>query len=262
MQPEWHFCSDGKDYGPVSFAELRSLADAGRLLPTDILWNERLAEWMPAGELGELFPEPEEATVIISPDEANAEDPLGSLRLDVGTRPQKRGGQAPRVSPRFPRSARANNPKPFATNGKTSLKGRSKSKKWGTGWRLLIGGGLVACVTLVGVLFWNGSSVVQGVTGLSGALTGGGKAITLEQYQSVPRGALRFRVEDIFGSPLASTHDFEDVEQYGSNGEIFGSQFVNTFMLAYRLSDKPGKVAVFVFQGSSTNPPMVEKHVE
>jgi hypothetical protein len=52
------------------------------------------------------------------------------------------------------------------------------------------------------------------------------------------------------------------VERYGSSGQIFGSQFVNTFMLAYRLSDKPGKVAVFVFQGSSTNPPMVEKHIE
>lgn len=86
-------------------------------------------------------------------------------------------------------------------------------------------------------------------------------AITAEQFHSVPQGALRFRVEDIFGSPLHSTHDFEEVERFGSNGEIFGSEFVNTFLLAYKISGRPGKIAVFMFQGQSTNPPLVDKQI-
>lgn len=89
-----------------------------------------------------------------------------------------------------------------------------------------------------------------------------GKAITVEQFNSVPPGALRFIVEDVFGSPLHSTQDFDQVERYGSNGEIFGGEFVNTYMLAYRLSDRPGRIAVFVFQGHSTNPPLVDKQIQ
>lgn len=87
-------------------------------------------------------------------------------------------------------------------------------------------------------------------------------AITAEQFESVPRGALRFRVEDIFGSPLYSMHDCEEVERFGSNGEIFGSEFVNSFVLAYRVSDRPGRIAVFMFQGQSTNPTMVDKQLQ
>jgi hypothetical protein len=86
-------------------------------------------------------------------------------------------------------------------------------------------------------------------------------AINVEQFHSVPRGALRFRVEDVFGSPLQATHDVEMADSYGSNGEIFGGQLTNTFVLSYRVSDKPGTVAVFVFQGSSTNPPLVDKQL-
>lgn len=88
------------------------------------------------------------------------------------------------------------------------------------------------------------------------------KSITAEQFASVPQGALRFRVEDIFGSALHSTHNFEEIERFGSRGEIFGSEFVNTFMLAYRVSDRPGRIAVFIFQGPSTNPPLVEKQIQ
>jgi len=80
------------------------------------------------------------------------------------------------------------------------------------------------------------------------------KAINIEQFHSVPQGALRFRVEDVFGSLLEATHDVEMADSYGSNGEIFGGRLTNTFVLSYRVSDKPGAVAVFVFQGGSTNP--------
>jgi hypothetical protein len=253
MSPDWHYCSEGKDYGPVTFTELKQLVAEGKLLPTDMLWNERIAEWQSAGELPHLFPEEETATVVLIPDHPAEQDPLASLQFEVA-RPNKSDRKASGSS----RPSKANTSRP----SKVSVAGRRKPKHRSPGRRVLIFGGLVACVNLAGFFWWNGSSVVRGVTQLGGSLAGSGKAISLEQYQSVPRGALRFRVEDVFGSPLASTHDFEDVEQYGSNGEIFGSQFVNTFMLAYRLSDKPGKVAVFVFQGSSTNPPMVEKHIE
>ncbi len=90
---------------------------------------------------------------------------------------------------------------------------------------------------------------------------GTAKSITEEQFHSVPPGTQRFTVEDAFGPPLEATHDFEQVERFGSNGEIFGSENANTFVLSYRVSGRPGHIALFMFQGQSTNPPLVDKEI-
>lgn len=81
MASEWLYSRDGEDFGPVSSAELKQLAVTGKLLRTDLLWKEGMADWKPADQFPKLFPDEESASVII-PDEA-AEDPLASFKLDV-----------------------------------------------------------------------------------------------------------------------------------------------------------------------------------
>lgn len=56
MADEWHYSAGGRPpIGPVSAGELRELAAAGRLAPTDLVWKEGLAEWVPASKLKGLF---------------------------------------------------------------------------------------------------------------------------------------------------------------------------------------------------------------
>ena len=62
MASAWHYIKDGKQCGPVSSAELKELASSGELQPTDSVWKEGMADWVPASELSGLngvFPEPE-----------------------------------------------------------------------------------------------------------------------------------------------------------------------------------------------------------
>ena len=52
---EWHCYVDGKQYGPVSEADLRAWIQQGRVKPTDNVWREGMADWVPAGSVPELL---------------------------------------------------------------------------------------------------------------------------------------------------------------------------------------------------------------
>lgn len=54
---EWHYFHEGNQKGPVSGQMLKNLADAGDLLPTDLVWKEGLAEWQSASKVKGLFPD-------------------------------------------------------------------------------------------------------------------------------------------------------------------------------------------------------------
>lgn len=56
MVTEWHYSKGGQQHGPVTAADLKTLAKSGELLPTDMIWKEGMAEWKPAGSLNKLFP--------------------------------------------------------------------------------------------------------------------------------------------------------------------------------------------------------------
>jgi len=56
MAKVWHVVIGGKQYGPLSNSDLKSLADSGRLKPQDHVWKEGLAEWIPASKVKGLFP--------------------------------------------------------------------------------------------------------------------------------------------------------------------------------------------------------------
>jgi len=61
MAKVWHVVIGGKQYGPLSNSDLKSLADTGKLTPHDHVWKEGLPEWIPASKIKGLFP-PRSAT--------------------------------------------------------------------------------------------------------------------------------------------------------------------------------------------------------
>lgn len=44
----WHYSNDGAQKGPVSFEQLRGLANSGSIGPDDLVWTEGMSEWAPA----------------------------------------------------------------------------------------------------------------------------------------------------------------------------------------------------------------------
>jgi hypothetical protein len=55
---EWYYSVGGQRSGPVTGADLKQLAQAGRLGPDDLVWKDGMAEWQPASKLKGLFPPP------------------------------------------------------------------------------------------------------------------------------------------------------------------------------------------------------------
>ncbi len=54
---EWHYVKDGTQHGPVSSSDLEALATSGELSPSDLIWQEGMANWKSAGKFKGLFPE-------------------------------------------------------------------------------------------------------------------------------------------------------------------------------------------------------------
>lgn len=55
MAKVWIAVIEGKQHGPLSNSELKSLADSKRLTPTDHVWKEGMTEWVPAIKIKGLF---------------------------------------------------------------------------------------------------------------------------------------------------------------------------------------------------------------
>ena len=55
MASEWYYTTNKQQMGPVSWDELRELAQVGILKPADLVWSEGMAEWI---ELREFEPAP------------------------------------------------------------------------------------------------------------------------------------------------------------------------------------------------------------
>jgi GYF domain 2 len=53
---EWYYTQQGQQQGPVGPAQLKQLAAAGQLQPTDLVWKEGMANWVPASSTRGLFP--------------------------------------------------------------------------------------------------------------------------------------------------------------------------------------------------------------
>jgi TM2 domain-containing membrane protein YozV len=55
VNQEWYYSVGGDRQGPVAAAELKKLADAGTLKPTDLVWKDGMADWSPAKSIKGLF---------------------------------------------------------------------------------------------------------------------------------------------------------------------------------------------------------------
>ena len=51
----WYYARNDQQFGPVSAAELKQLADGGNLAPDDLLWREGMDAWTTAINLRGLF---------------------------------------------------------------------------------------------------------------------------------------------------------------------------------------------------------------
>ena len=54
--PEWFYAENDQQHGPVTIEQLTELFAAGTLTPTDLVWREGMAEWLPASRMVDLFP--------------------------------------------------------------------------------------------------------------------------------------------------------------------------------------------------------------
>jgi len=52
---DWYYAKDGQQFGPVSAAQLKQLATAGKLQPEDLVFQEGGKEWVPASSVKGLF---------------------------------------------------------------------------------------------------------------------------------------------------------------------------------------------------------------
>ena len=57
MGSEWHYTQNRQPAAvPVTTAQLKQLAEQGLLKPDDLVWQEGMSEWKPAGVIKGLFP--------------------------------------------------------------------------------------------------------------------------------------------------------------------------------------------------------------
>ncbi len=65
MATQWYIAQNGRQCGPLAPSELQRLAALGQLKPQDLIWNERLPNWLPAQSVApEWFGQPARPAVI------------------------------------------------------------------------------------------------------------------------------------------------------------------------------------------------------
>ncbi len=67
MASNWFYGKNGQQVGPVSSGQLRQLAQAGQLLPDDLVWKEGMAAWVPASSVPGLFSQTKQNTDVRIP---------------------------------------------------------------------------------------------------------------------------------------------------------------------------------------------------
>jgi len=72
---EWYYAKGDQQKGPVSSAELKQLAQAGQIVPTDLVWREGMTEWVAASNVRGLFEAAAKPADAAPPAEAAATPP-------------------------------------------------------------------------------------------------------------------------------------------------------------------------------------------
>src|SRR5687768_3887589 len=90
-QHEWYYAVGGNQVGPVGSDELKRLAAAGELKPTDLVWRDGLSDWTAASKIGGLFAAAA-APGTSPPDAAAAAAPVYSAPAPAAVLPYGGGG--------------------------------------------------------------------------------------------------------------------------------------------------------------------------
>lgn len=78
----WLIVVDGQKLGPLSDQDLLSWARAGRLRPSDLVWQDGMPEWLPASQVPQLS---EVLSRVVAPAAARiGDDPVMRALLPVG----------------------------------------------------------------------------------------------------------------------------------------------------------------------------------
>ncbi len=85
MANDWHYTLNGQPASaPVSAAQLKQLAASGQLKPTDLVWQDGMVEWAPAGSVKGLFPTSKslgDSTIVPPPSSAKTINGRQTVKL-------------------------------------------------------------------------------------------------------------------------------------------------------------------------------------
>jgi hypothetical protein len=54
-EPMWYYAAGDEERGPITAAELKTLAQSGQLAAADLVWREGMEDWAPASDIRGLF---------------------------------------------------------------------------------------------------------------------------------------------------------------------------------------------------------------
>ncbi len=110
MLDQFYVGRNDKRFGPFSAAQLKDLADAGRLRPTDTIWREGMAKPVLAGKVKKLFPPPRPKTHVLAagaPAAPGTTVESAAAETSVETDPVPAPAPAPRAEPAQSRTPEA-----------------------------------------------------------------------------------------------------------------------------------------------------------
>jgi hypothetical protein len=155
MANEWYYNKNGTKHGPVAGAELKALAEASKLLPTDLVWKEGMTGWKPASSVKGLFPAAPVATPPPSatPHAANSPDLASAAKGLLGAA----AATAKRVAAKATETAKdvqtkAQDQLAKAVDGANQPDGTPSAPRIQAGTLRLTGRGLIGLLLVGGVL--------------------------------------------------------------------------------------------------------------
>ncbi|BCU77690.1 DUF4339 domain-containing protein [Luteolibacter sp. LG18] len=74
---QWYYSKNGTQLGPIGTEDIKAKLGSGEISATDLVWKEGMADWVPAGQVGEL------RTLIATPSAA----PLGGAPVSTPVAP-------------------------------------------------------------------------------------------------------------------------------------------------------------------------------
>jgi len=211
MADELYYQHDGQQYGPITGAELKALAAAGKLLPDDLIRKEGMEKWVPARNVKGLFPAVSVPPGASGPHQNQANKKVEDDANPVGkivppTRTAKSAGaveKAPQTEPPepLPLPEEDDDEQPTrTTHGKVSPLSGFWAKLMGTwhgyghGTRIGIlsgAGAVVVLLILVPVLMLSGGKSPSGTPSSSGTSSGKGDGPISSGDSSSPTPSLK-----------------------------------------------------------------------